>query len=245
VDRLKDTVALITGGASGMGAAESRMFVEEGAKVVITDIEDTAGEALAAELGDAAVYRHLDIAEEADWLAGIEAAKSEFGGLTAMITNAAAYGTDALIDTEPEEWDRIQRVNQRGTYLGMRAVLPVLEAAGGGGSIVIVSSVGGTRGMPYMFSYGVSKWALRGMGKYGAIQAAKSGVRVNTILPGVIDTPMQATNTPETLKMLEEMVPLGRVGKPEDIAAAAVYLVSDEASYVTGLELAVDGGVMA
>jgi len=244
VDRLKNVVALIAGGASGMGAAESRMFVAEGAKVVISDIHDAGGEALADELGDAATYLHLDIAEEADWQRGIELAQSEFGALTTMVSNAAVYGTETLVETEPEEWDRIQRVNQRGTYLGMRAVLPVLEAAGGG-SIVIVSSVGGTRGMPYMFSYGVSKWAMRGMGKYGAVQAAKSGVRVNTILPGVIDTPMQRTNTPETLKMLEEMIPLGRMGKAEDIAAAVVYLASDEAAYVTGLELAVDGGVMA
>ena len=244
MDRLKNVVALIAGGASGMGEAESKMFVAEGAKVIVSDIDDAKGEALVEEIGEGAVYLHLDIAEEADWQRGIEVAQTEFGGLTTMVTNAAAYGTDDLVATEPEEWDRIQNVNQRGTYLGMRAVLPVLEVVGGG-SIVIVSSVGGTRGMPYMFSYGVSKWAMRGMGKYGAVQAAKSGVRVNTILPGVIDTPLQRTNTPETIQMLEEMVPLGRMGQPEDVAAAVVYLVSDEASYVTGLELAVDGGVMA
>lgn len=241
--RLDGAVALITGGASGMGRAQAELFAAEGARVVIGDVDEERGGALAAEIGTAARFARLDVAEQADWEAAIGLAEAEFGGLTALVGNAGVYGTETLAETEPEEWDRIQRVNQRGTYLGLRAVMPVL-AAGGGGSIVNVSSVAGTRGMNYMFSYGVSKWGIRGIGRYAAIEGAAQGVRVNTILPGVIDTPMQATNSEETIAALKQMIPMGRIGLPEEVAAAALFLVSEESSYVTGVELPVDGGVM-
>jgi 3alpha(or 20beta)-hydroxysteroid dehydrogenase len=244
MSRLDGVVALISGGASGLGRAQARLFAAEGAGVVVGDVDEERGLALAEEIGGAAAFARLDVAEPSDWQAAITAAEQAFGGLTAMVGNAGVYGTETLIETDPEEWDRIQRVNQRGTYLGMRAVMPVLEARGGG-SIVNVSSVAGTRGMNYMFSYGVSKWAIRGIGRYAAVEAAAKGVRVNTILPGVIDTPMQQTNSEETIAALKQLIPMQRIGRPEEVAAAALFLISDEASYITGVELPVDGGVMA
>jgi 3alpha(or 20beta)-hydroxysteroid dehydrogenase len=244
VGRLDGAVVLITGGASGMGRAQARVFAAEGAGVVIGDVDADRGEELAGEIGEAARFVRLDVAEQADWNQAISLAEEELGGLTALVGNAGVYGTETLVETEPEEWDRIQRVNQRGTYLGLRAAIPVLEARGGG-SIVNISSVAGTRGMNYMFSYGVSKWGIRGIGRYAAIEGAAKGVRVNTILPGVIDTPMQATNSEETIAALKQMIPMGRIGLPEEVAAAALFLVSEESSYITGIELPVDGGVMA
>jgi len=242
--RLDGVVALISGGASGLGRAQARLFAAEGASVLIGDVDAERGAALAEEIGAAARFVPLDVAEPGDWEAAVGAARDAFGGLTALVGNAGVYGTETLAETDPEEWDRIQRVNQRGTFLGMRAVMPVLEARGGG-AVVNVSSVAGTRGMNYMFSYGVSKWAIRGIDRYAAVEAAARGVRVNTIFPGVIDTPMQATNSEETIAALKQMIPMKRIGLPEEVAAAALFLISAEASYITGAELPVDGGVMA
>jgi 3alpha(or 20beta)-hydroxysteroid dehydrogenase len=195
-------------------------------------------------MGVAAEFEIFTGAVVVVWMGAIARPRSRFGDLDAMVGNAGVYGTQPLAGTSPEEWDRIQRVNQRGTFLGMRAVLPVLEARGGG-AIVNVSSAAGMRGFPSMFSYGVSKWAIRCMGRYAAVEAAAAGVRVNTILPGVIVTPMQRSNGPDRIEAMRQSIPMRRIGRPEDVAAAALYLISDEASYVTGVELPVDGGALA
>jgi 3alpha(or 20beta)-hydroxysteroid dehydrogenase len=242
--RLEGKVVLISGGASGIGRAEALLFAAEGAKVVIGDVDEEGGRGVAEEIGEAAEFVSLDIAEEDDWQQAVAVARRRFGDLGAMVGNAGVYGTEPLAGTSPQEWDRIQRVNQRGTFLGIRAVLPVLEARGGG-AIVNVSSAAGTRGFPAMFSYGVSKWAIRGIGRYAAVEAAPAGVRVNTILPGVIDTPMQRLNGPDQIEAMRQAIPMRRIGRPEDVAAAALYLISDEALYVTGVELPIDGGALA
>jgi len=233
-------VILITGGARGMGAAEARMAVREGATAVIGDILDAEGEALAAELGPRCRYVHLDVAVEADWDGAVEAASS-LGRLAGLVNNAAIYVPQALTDTSVEMFERHVRINQLGCFLGMRAVVPAMKA-GGSGSIVNLSSTVGLRGSPDSFAYGATKWAVRGMTKSAAVDLAPHGIRVNSLHPGPIDTPMIAFRTEEQTRERLAKVPLGRMGRAEEVARMAVFLLSHHGSYLTGAEIAVDGG---
>jgi 3alpha(or 20beta)-hydroxysteroid dehydrogenase len=234
-------VAIITGAASGQGAAEARLFAEEGAKVVVTDINED-GATLASELGRNGHFLRHDVGDEAGWAKVIEQTLEHFGRLDVLVNNAGIYKPASLLDTDAALWELHYRVNQLGVFLGMRAAAEVM-AKGGGGAIVNVSSNAGMNNVPGMFAYGASKWAVRGMTKLAASELAPLGIRVNSIHPGIIDTPMLGENTPERLKLYESMIPMGRMGTPDEVARLVLFLASDASSYVTGAEITVDGGI--
>ncbi|HVY17125.1 MAG TPA: glucose 1-dehydrogenase [Rhodopila sp.] len=238
--RLQDKIILITGAARGQGAAEARLFVREGAKVVITDIREQEGQALAKELGKSAVFLMHDVTNEMDWQKAIDAASS-FGGLHGLINNAGIYQPRRLLDTDTALFEQHMRINQLGPFLGMKLVAPLMERSGGG-SIVNISSVAGLRGSPGAIAYSATKWALRGMTKAAAIDLAPKGIRVNSVHPGPIDTHMLDVRTPEQNAKRLEQVPMRRMGTAEEVADLVLYLVSDESRYVTGAEIAIDGG---
>ena len=236
--RVDNKVALITGGARGMGAADARMLVTEGAKVVIGDILDDEGQALADELGDAARYVHLDVSSADDWTAAVQVALSSFGKLNVLVNNAGIVQVGPLKTLDVARWQKVLDVNLTGPMLGTKAVIgPMIEA--GGGSIINVSSIEGLRGAAYVHSYVASKWGLRGLTKSSALELAPSNIRVNSIHPGFIRTPM-------TEHLPEDMVqtPLGRPGTPDEVATFVVFLASDESSFSTGSEFVVDGGLV-
>ncbi len=236
--RVDNKVALITGGARGMGAADARMLVTEGAKVVIGDILDDEGQALADELGDAARYVHLDVSSADDWTAAVQVALSSFGKLNVLVNNAGIVQVGPLKTLDVARWQKVLDVNLTGPMLGTKAVIgPMIEA--GGGSIINVSSIEGLRGAAYVHSYVASKWGLRGLTKSSALELASSNIRVNSIHPGFIRTPM-------TEHLPEDMVqtPLGRPGTPDEVATFVVFLASDESSFSTGSEFVVDGGLV-
>jgi 3alpha(or 20beta)-hydroxysteroid dehydrogenase len=247
VMRLDGKVALITGAARGQGAAAARRFVEEGARVTIADIRDELGKELAAELGAAAIYQHLDVTSEEDWTAAVAETLSTFGQLDILVNNAGIVHVSSIVDTSLADYERVIKVNQVGTFLGMRAVIPALKDAGGG-SIVNVSSVEGLGGMPYLAAYTASKFAVRGMTKAAAMELGGFGIRVNSVHPGVIDTEMvrEAAGGAEVdMSRVGKRVALRRVGRPEEIANLQVFLASDESSYSTGAEFVADGGATA
>lgn len=245
--RLAGKVALITGAARGQGAAAARRFVAEGAKVVIADILDTDGKQLADELGDAAVFQHLDVTDEGEWEHAVQRAVTEFGSLTVLVNNAGILHFSALADTTLTDYERVIRVNQIGTFLGLRSVVrPMREA--GGGSIVNVSSVEGLAGMPFLVAYTASKFAIRGMTKVAALELGQDGIRVNSVHPGMIDTHMVADalgGHELDTSWVQKKIPLGRVGEPREIADLVLFLASDESSYSTGSEFVADGGATA
>ena len=244
--RLGDKVAIVTGGARGMGEAHARRFVKEGASVVIGDILDAEGEAVAKELGDAARYVHLDVTDEAQWKDAVSVAQA-FGTLTVLVNNAGVVGMTPLATTSLADYQRIIDVNQTGVFLGMKAVLPAMSNAGGG-SIVNISSVGGTQGAPGFLAYVSSKFAVRGMTKVAALELAALNIRVNSVLPGRVATPM--IQIPELADVdveaiLSQTTPLRRLGRVEEIAELVLFLVSDASSYCTGSEFVIDGGLTA
>jgi 3alpha(or 20beta)-hydroxysteroid dehydrogenase len=242
--RLDGKVALITGGARGQGAADARLFVAEGARVVIADILDDEGRALAAEIGDAARYQHLDVRDPDEWDAAIAATQSAFGPLTTLVNNAGIL-TFGGVATPPDRYRQTIEVNQVGCYLGMRAAAPALTA-NGGGTIVNIASTAGLTGLGNMLAYTASKWAIRGMTKSAAVELAAAGVRVNAVLPGGVATDMHwRTFGKEPSPAALAAVPLRRVGTPEELAHAVLFLASDESAYCTGQELVIDGGSMA
>jgi 3alpha(or 20beta)-hydroxysteroid dehydrogenase len=240
--RLDGKVAVISGGARGQGEAEARLFVAEGAKVVLGDILDEDGEKVAASLGDDAAYAHLDVGSEADWDAAIALAEERFGHVDVLVNNAGVLVFQTVHKTTLEEWERVQRVNVTGTFLGIKAVTPSMEAAGGG-SIVNISSTAGLVGLPFVAAYVASKWAVRGLTKSAAIDLGHKGIRVNSVHPGGIDTPMVAGTDKEA--PFYKRLPVSRMGSPDEVARAALFLASDESSYTTGAELSVDGGATA
>jgi 3alpha(or 20beta)-hydroxysteroid dehydrogenase len=239
--RLQNKIILITGGARGQGAAEARLFVREGARVIITDVLETQGAQLARELGqDNAVFVRHDVSSETDWQKALETAAA-LGGLHGLINNAGIYQPATLMETDAALFERHMRINQLGVFLGMKAVVPLMERSGGG-AIVNISSVAGLRGSPGAIAYSATKWAVRGMTKAAAVDLAPRGIRVNSIHPGPIDTPMLDVRTPEQNARRLEAVPMKRRGTPEEVADLVLFLVSDESRYITGSEVAIDGG---
>ena len=221
-----------------MGASHARLLVEEGARVVIGDILDDEGKALAAEIGDAARYVHLDVTQPDQWDAAVATATGEFGKLNVLVNNAGIVALGQLRNFDLGKWQKVIDVNLTGTFLGMRvAVDPMTEA--GGGSIINVSSIEGLRGAPAVHPYVASKWAVRGLAKSAALELAPFNIRVNSIHPGFIRTPM-------TAKLPEDMVtiPLGRPGESREVSTFVLFLASDESSYTTGSEFVMDGGLV-
>jgi 3alpha(or 20beta)-hydroxysteroid dehydrogenase len=238
VGRVDGKVALISGGARGMGASHARLLAEEGAKVVIGDILDEEGKALADEIGDAARYVHLDVTQPDQWDAAVATATGEFGKLNVLVNNAGIVALGQLRNFDLAKWQKVIDVNLTGTFLGMRvAVDPMTEA--GGGSIINVSSIEGLRGAPIVHPYVASKWAVRGLAKSAALELAPLNIRVNSIHPGFIRTPMTA-NLPEDMVT----VPLGRPGEAREVSTFVLFLASDESSYTTGSEFVMDGGLV-
>lgn len=244
--RLSGKVAMITGAAGGQGAAAARRFVAEGARVVVADVLDDDGKVLAEELGDAARYQHLDVSSEQDWAEAVRVAHESFGKLDVLVNNAGVLQFSAFEDTSLADYERVIRVNQFGTFLGIRSVIPSMSD--GGGSIVNVSSVEGLAGMPYLAAYTSSKFAIRGMTKVAALELGDRGIRVNSVHPGMIDTHMVQTaagGAEVDLTPAGKKVALRRVGQPEEIANLVLFLASDESSYSTGSEFVADGGATA
>ena len=248
--RLEGKVALISGGARGQGAVEARMFAEEGASVVIGDILDEQGrqtEAELQELGYNVTFVHLDVTSESDWDAAVQAAIGAYGKLDILLNNAGILIRKNIEETTEEDWDRIFSINAKGVFLGTKAAIPAMRE-NGGGSIINISSTAGLVGSPNgSASYTATKGAVRLFTKSTAIQHAREGIRCNSIHPGPIETDMIADtlNDPENLALRMQRLPLGRVGKPSEIAYGAIYLASDESSFVTGSELVIDGGTTA
>ena len=240
MDRLAGKIILISGGARGQGAAEARLCVAEGARVVITDVLESEGRALAAQLGQSATFVRHDVTREEDWAAAVRAAEA-LGGLHGMVNNAGIYQPRTLMDTDAALFERHMRVNQLGCFLGMKAVVPLMERSGSG-SIVNISSVAGLRGSPGAIAYSATKWALRGMTKAAAIDLAPKKIRVNSVHPGPIDTDMLKVRTPEQNAERLQRVPMHRMGTADEVAQLVLFLLSDESGYITGAEVAIDGG---
>lgn len=245
--RLEGKVAIITGGARGQGEAHARLFVDEGAKVLIGDVLDEQGETLAASLnqrgrGDAAIYQHLDVSDEAQWDAALKEAVAAFGTVNVLVNNAAIHHVVPLEDDTRESLERMLQVNLIGPFLGMKAVLPVMRAAGGG-SIVNISSTAGMKGYYGHGVYGSTKWGLRGLTKVAAIEFGASGIRVNSVHPGPIRTDMMPQGEDSLARF--KLLPLGRHGEPDEVAELVCFLASDAASFITGTEHVIDGGSIA
>ena len=245
--RLAGKVALISGGARGMGAAEARMFCGEGASVVIGDVLDAEGKAVESEVSGKRgriAYIHLEVTSEADWQAAVDLAVNRFGKLDVLVNNAGIGAHGRVEDTSAEAWDRVMAINAKGVFLGTKAVIPAIRRAGGG-SIINISSqlglVGSDHTSPH---YSASKGAVRLLTKTTALQYAKEGIRVNSVHPGPIETPMTAARRadPAVKAMMVSRIPLGRYGQANEVAYGVVYLASDESSFVTGSELVIDGG---
>jgi len=239
--RFDGRVVIVTGAARGQGEAEARLFAEEGATVVLADVLDDEGRAVAADIGGGATYVHLDVSSEANW-AEVVATASSLGPLRALVNNAGILRAAALEDMSLADYMAVVQVNQVGCFLGMRSVIASLRDAGGG-AIVNISSIDGMRGSNGMIGYTASKWAIRGMSKAAATELGRYGIRVNSIHPGGVNTimgnPMQDD---EAMKIPYAFQGIARIGESEEIARAVVFLASDDASYITGAELAVDGG---
>jgi 3alpha(or 20beta)-hydroxysteroid dehydrogenase len=242
--RLDGKVAIVTGGARGQGEAEVRLFAAEGASVVVSDVREDVGQALAAELGDNVAFNRHDVSSEEEWDAAVSFAVERFGGLHVLVNNAGIAGGAPIAQHSLADYERLVAVNQVGVFLGIRAAIaPMTEA--GGGSIVNISSGAGLRATKYMIGYAATKYAVTGMTAAAALELARYGIRVNSIHPGVIDTPMVAGATPDAMKSMIKATPLRRMGQPEEIAHVALFLASDDSSYMTGAHVPVDGGIIA
>ena len=242
MSRLAGKVAVVTGGARGMGAATARLFAQEGAKVVIADVLPD-GEALAAELGSSAMFQRLDISDEQDWIALMAAAGARFGVPDVLVNNAAVQKFRSILECDAADFRRVIDVNLVGTFLGLKVVGGEMVRRRRG-SIVNISSVDGLRGANGYAAYSASKWGVRGLTKVAAMEFGPRGVRVNSVHPGGVYTAMgNPTDTSiDEINKGYTTVPAQRVGQPHEIAAASLFLASDEASYIHGAELAVDGG---
>lgn len=243
--KLDGRVVLVTGAARGQGEQEARLFAAEGAKVVLADVLDELGEPLAKEVGG--LYVHLDVSRETDWTAAVGAAKERFGKIDGLVNNAGILRFNELLATPLEEFQLITQVNQVGTFLGIRSVAPEIEAAGGG-TIVNTASYTALTGMAYVGAYAASKHAILGLTRVAALELAGKGIRVNAVCPGAVDTPMSNPDgvDPEAVgDLYRTLVPLGRVGRPEEIAKLALFLTGEDSSYITGQPFVIDGGWLA
>lgn len=245
--RLQGKVAIVTGAASGMGAATARLFAREGAKVVVADMLEHEGRGIAGEIGAAAAFERLDVADEANWQAVVAATVQRFGGLDVLVNNAGISGSAYADLFDTAAWHKVMDVNATGTFLGMKYAVPAMKARGGG-SIVNLSSISGFVGQARIhMSYNASKGAIRIMTKSAAVQFGRDRIRVNSVHPGWMP-PMRtsgATADPALRAKMMELIPLGRPGEVDEVANAVLFLASDEASYITGTELVVDGGFLA
>ena len=247
--RLKDKVAIVTGAASGMGASTAKIFANQGAKVLVTDMLEDEGAGVVAEITKAdgeARFQRLDVTSEADWDSAVAAALAAYGKLDILVNNAGVSGsTPDLLNLDT--WDQQMNINAKGVFLGMRAVIPVMQK-GGGGSIVNISSISGFVGQKYVhMGYSAAKGAVRLATKAAAVQHAKDGIRVNSVHPGIMP-PMRTsklTADPELRAKMIAAIPMAREGGVEEVAYANLFLASDEASYITGIEVPVDGGYLA
>ncbi|HAE54903.1 MAG TPA: 3-alpha-hydroxysteroid dehydrogenase [Acidimicrobiaceae bacterium] len=241
-ERLKDCTAIITGGARGQGAAEARRFVEEGAFVLIADVLDSEGQALAKDLGDSAVFQHLDVTDEGNWAAVVDRLTDAGRTIDVLVNNAGILLFDRLTRSSREDFERVMDVNCTGVFLGMQAVASEMKKQQSG-SIVNISSVAGLQGVGFQFSYSVSKWAVRGMTKSAAHELARDNIRVNSVHPGLIETAM-LDQFPENLQpKVESFVPMGRSAEAAEVAELVLWLASNESSYCTGAEFVIDGGL--
>jgi 3alpha(or 20beta)-hydroxysteroid dehydrogenase len=239
VSRLEGKVAIITGAARGQGEAEARLFVREGAHVVIADVLDAEGEAVAKDIGDDVVFLHLDVRDGQNWAEVLATTIERFGHLDALVNNAAVHHIVKLEDETVEGFERMFRVNLVGTFLGIKTCAPELRRAGRG-SIVNISSTAGIVGFRGHGAYGASKWGVRGLTKVAAIELGPE-IRVNSVHPGAIETDMLPEGDPTRFRRL----PLRRTGQPEEVAELALFLASDASSYITGAEFVVDAGMTA
>jgi len=247
---LEGKVALITGAARGMGAAEARLFAREGARVVLADVLDREGRAVAEEIGEAARYQPLDVTRESQWQAAVARVEEVFGKLDILVNNAGILRFGPIESTPLEEYETVVRINQIGPFLGMKTVIPALRR-NGGGSIVNISSLAGMHGIAGLVSYASSKYAVRGMTKVAALELGPAGIRVNSVHPGGVETPMtrpfespdEGQGEPRTAAPYPTPIP--RIGRPEEVAELVLWLASDKSSYCTGAEFVVDGGELA
>lgn len=239
---LAGRTAVVTGAARGIGAAVAERLVADGAQVYAGDLLVDEGEALAERLGEGCVFQRLDVTDEAGWAAMMERIAREAGRLDVLVNNAGIYGPASLQDESAAGFRRLFEINQFAVFWGMKCAVPLMTL---GGSIVNLSSIGGMVGYKGTFGYAGTKWAVRGLTRSAARELAPLKIRVNTICPGVIDTPMFYENDPAMLTKFLDSIPLGSLGLPSDIASAVAFLASDEARYITGSDILVDGGMLA
>ncbi len=245
IERFSDKVVLISGAARGQGADEARRFAAEGAQVVLGDVLVDEIEALAAELGEVAAAVPLDVTSPEAWASAVATAEDRFGGIDVLVNNAGIALLTPIVGGDVDDYLKVVMVNQVGVYLGMRAAAPAMTARGGG-SIVNISSVDGMVGMPLVAGYVSSKFAVRGLTKVGALELAPAAIRVNSVHPGYVDTPMLRDSTnDELLAAFVSSVPLGRVGTTEEVADLVLFLASDDSRYCTGSEFVIDGGLIS
>ncbi|KAA0942809.1 SDR family NAD(P)-dependent oxidoreductase [Streptomyces apricus] len=253
--RLDGRVVVVTGAARGQGEQEARLFVAEGAAVVVADVLDEQGETLAKELGPRARYVHLDVGREEDWAAAATVARDAFGKVDGLVNNAGILRFNALVDTPLEEFLQIVRVNQVGVFLGIKTLAPEIAAAGGG-TVVNTASYTGLTGMAYVGAYSATKHAIVGLTRVAALELAPQGIRVNAVCPGAIDTAMSnpalldpaadpEAGSEAVARFYRKLVPLGRIGRAEEVARLALFLSCEESSYVTGQPFVIDGGWLA
>ena len=238
-NRLHGKIAIITGAAQGMGAEHARVFVAEGARVVLTDLQEPAGQALAAELGTNALFVRHDVSKAQDWDAVLAATRAAFGAANVLINNAAMYFIGPVDEADPERVRKLLDVNIFGSWLGISRIAPMMREAGGG-SIINLSSLAGMRGIPWHGIYGTSKWAIRGLTKTAAYDLGPSGIRVNAILPGAIEETGMAGGPLDETQLAA--IPLRRTGRKSEVSQLAVFLASDESAYITGGDHVIDGG---
>jgi len=248
---LHDKVALLTGAARGQGEAEARLFAERGCKVVITDVLDDDGQRVADDIGDAAVYVHLDVRDPDDWKRAVTETVDRFGELNVLINNAAVLRQVPLESMALEDYRELCEINEIGCFLGIQSVTPALRAAGGG-SIVNISSIMGLAGLRRLGAYSASKFAVRGLTRVAAMELGPAGIRVNAIHPGFVESPMNESDHPDGRPgkdrrpmIYSKLIPLRRAAAPREIAELAAFLASDASSYCTGGEFLIDGGLLA
>ena len=247
--RLNNKAVLISGGSRGMGSVEAKLFCSEGASVIIGDILEDEGRKIEAEInesGGVCIFVRLDVTSEEDWDSAVNLAVERFGKLDILINNAGIFPMESIEDTTVESWDRVMDVNAKGVFLGTKAAIPAMRTSGGG-SIINLSSIAGLVGSAYSASYNATKGAVRLLTKSTAIQYAKDGIRANSIHPGLVDTLMasELLSDPDLQVKRLASTPMGRTGTAEEIAYGALFLASDESSFMTGSELVIDGGFTA